>query len=102
MTYRGHVRNGKIELEDAGELPEGAVVELSIVGMPEGGGDKGAARSEAERVPAGDESEYDPSAPDIAVEFARLAAEVPAEVWDELPADYNYQLDHYLYGTPKK
>jgi len=54
-----------------------------------------------ELVTAG-EPQYDASAPDIADEFARLAAEVPGEVWEQLPADFNYQLDHYLYGTPKK
>jgi hypothetical protein len=33
---------------------------------------------------------------------AQLAAEVPAEEWDRLPADLTDNLDHYLYGTPKR
>ena len=57
--------------------------------------------SSLELLPAG-EAQYDASAPNIADEFARLAAEVPAEAWEQLPADFNEQLDHYLYDTPKK
>lgn len=34
--------------------------------------------------------------------FADIAASVPAEVWEALPADLNDQLDHYVYGTPKR
>ena len=34
--------------------------------------------------------------------LAELAAEVPAEEWDRLPADLSDQLDHYLYGHPKR
>ena len=33
---------------------------------------------------------------------AELAAKVPQEEWDRLPADLSDNLDHYLYGTPKK
>jgi len=33
---------------------------------------------------------------------AELAAEVPAQEWDRLPADLTDNLDHYLYGTPKQ
>lgn len=31
-----------------------------------------------------------------------LAAEIPPEEWDRLPADLTDNLDHYLYGTPKR
>jgi hypothetical protein len=31
-----------------------------------------------------------------------LAAKVPTEDWKRLPADLTDDLDHYLYGTPKK
>jgi hypothetical protein len=34
--------------------------------------------------------------------LAALAAEVPKEEWDKLPADLTDNLDHYIYGTPKK
>ncbi len=31
-----------------------------------------------------------------------LAAQVPPEIWEELPSDLSSNLDHYLYGTPKR
>jgi hypothetical protein len=31
-----------------------------------------------------------------------LAAEIPQEEWERLPADLTDNLDHYLYGTPKR
>jgi len=31
-----------------------------------------------------------------------LAAGIPREEWDRLPADLTDQLDHYLYGTPRR
>ena len=34
--------------------------------------------------------------------FAEIAASVPAEAWQALPSDLNEQLDHYVYGTPKR
>jgi hypothetical protein len=34
--------------------------------------------------------------------LAALAAEIPPEELAELPADFTAQLDHYIYGTPKR
>ena len=31
MTYRGHVRNGAVVLDDPAVLPEGAAVEVSVI-----------------------------------------------------------------------
>ena len=31
-----------------------------------------------------------------------LAAQVPAEEWAKVPKDLSANLDHYLYGSPKK
>ena len=31
-----------------------------------------------------------------------LTRDIPAEAWDSLPADLSDQLDHYIYGTPKR
>ena len=30
------------------------------------------------------------------------AKNVPAEAWDEVPRDGSINVDHYLYGAPKK
>jgi hypothetical protein len=34
--------------------------------------------------------------------IAEIAAQVPEEEWSKLPADLGDQLDHYIYGTPKR
>lgn len=31
-----------------------------------------------------------------------IAADVPEEIWERIPADGSEQHDHYIYGTPKK
>jgi hypothetical protein len=31
-----------------------------------------------------------------------IAKEIPQEGWDKLPEDLDKNLDHYLYGGPKK
>ena len=31
-----------------------------------------------------------------------IGMKVPAEEWRKLPHDFNENLDHYLYGSPKK
>ena len=45
---------------------------------------------------------YDETAPAIEDLLASIAAEVPDEQWQRLPADLTDDLDHYLYGTPKR
>jgi hypothetical protein len=34
--------------------------------------------------------------------LAEIAAEIPAEELAKLPPDFTDQLDHYVYGTPKR
>ena len=34
--------------------------------------------------------------------IAEISKEVPPEVWDELPTDGSINIDHYLYGSPKR
>lgn len=34
--------------------------------------------------------------------IAEISKEVPPEVWDELPTDGSINVDHYLYGSPKR
>lgn len=35
-------------------------------------------------------------------DILELAAQVPAEVWEQVPTDGAAQHDHYLYGAPKR
>jgi putative addiction module CopG family antidote len=34
--------------------------------------------------------------------ITEIARRVPDEEWAKIPSDASYQLDHYLYGAPKK
>jgi len=45
---------------------------------------------------------YDAKARPIEDILAELASEIPEEEWRKLPSDLTDNLDHYLYGTPKK
>jgi len=54
-----------------------------------------------EIIAAGDQG-FDPRIPSIEDELAHIAAGVPAAEWAKLPADLNEQLDHYVYGTPRR
>jgi len=56
----------------------------------------GGAEEDASAVQVPDLSSDQPS---IEEKLARLAAEVPAEDWEQLPADLTDRLDHYLYGS---
>ena len=49
-----------------------------------------------------DEDTYDHSARPIEEVLSDLAKEIPQEEWERLPEDLNDNLDHYLYGVPKK
>lgn len=51
--------------------------------------------------PAGDRP-YDAAAPAIEDVLHDLARQVPQEDWRNLPPDLTDNLDHYLYGTPKR
>jgi len=51
--------------------------------------------------PAGDRP-YDAAAPAIEDVLHGLARQVPHEDWGNLPPDLTDNLDHYLYGTPRR
>lgn len=77
MVYRGYVRNGKIELDEAAQLPEGAEVEVLV--------------RDALVGPEGDEA-----IPTLYGQLEDLIGTVP-----DLPEDFSINHDHYLYGVPK-
>ena len=45
---------------------------------------------------------YDATARPIEDVLAEIAREIPEEEWNRLPADLTDNLDHYIYGTPKR
>ena len=78
MTYRGHVCNGRIELENDVRLPEGAAVDVTL----------------SERQAA---SKEDTDIPTLYEELRDVIGSVPG-----LPEDLSINHDHYLYGIPKR
>jgi hypothetical protein len=72
MTYRGHIRNGQIMLDDSVELPEGAEVHVNVL---------------------------NPADPPQTIwnKLLDLAGTV-----EGLPPDLAENHDHYLYGTLKQ
>jgi len=86
MIYRGQVRNGVIHLQESVALPEGADVEVRLVDENE---------RQRERVPD-DESQGEvvPTLYETLKDFAGRA--------EGLPSDAAVNLDHYLYGLPKR
>ena len=52
--------------------------------------------------PATDNGTEAPETRPIAEVLAEIAAAIPAAEIAKLPPDFTDQLDHYLYGTPKR
>ena len=84
MTYRGHVKNGVVILDPPADLPEGAQVEVCLMGRP--------AHSE---VPGDREAVVPPA-------WAKKAIELSRRMPRDLPEDLAEQHDHYIHGTPKR
>ena len=78
MVYRGHIRDGRIELDEQVRLPEGAPVEVTITPQP----------------PAVQKDELGPTL------YERLKPIIG--IAKGLPPDASINVDHYLYGQPKR
>ncbi len=76
MMYRGHVQNGAVVLDEAAVLPEGAPVQVDLL-------------SEVD--------EPDDAGPTL---YERLKPVIGAA--KGLPPDAALNVDHYLYGQPKR
>ncbi|MCG3130478.1 MAG: hypothetical protein FLDDKLPJ_01240 [Phycisphaerae bacterium] len=76
MVYHGKVLKGTIVLEGKPELPEGASVSVEVLM---------------------DDPACDEDSKLLAEELLKLAGSC-----EGLPTDYSSQIDHYLYGTPKR
>ncbi len=77
MVYHGHVRNGKIELDDNATLPEGVKVNVSVV--------------------PGDASEHESRERSLQDRLKSFIGSAKG-----LPDDASTNVDHYLYGHPKR
>ena len=79
MTYRGHVCNGVVVLDDAVTLPEGLGVKVEPMESPER-----------------------PSEPDDDGPTLYECLEPFVGKLEGLPPDASVNIDHYLYGLPKR
>jgi hypothetical protein len=84
MVFRGHIRNGNVQLDEPAALREGAAVRVEV--LPES--------SEGATEPA--------SALPIEDELTAIWSDVSDQDWATLPADLSTNLDHYIYGAQKK
>ena len=83
MAVRGKIRNGKVLLDNPKALPEGTEVEVRAVKKPR----------PAKKTPKGKKTPPRSLA-------QRLAPFIG--VVKDLPSDMSVNLDHYLYGHPKR
>lgn len=79
----------KIQVKGQGEVsPLGKLLKIKEV-------------DELKMLPVGD-LPFDRSARPIGQILEEMAKKVPKEEWDKIPNDLTDNLDHYLYGTPKR
>jgi hypothetical protein len=79
MVYHGHVRNGRVELDNGDALPEGAEVRVLVITRDE--------------VDPGGSTRSEP----LGRKLLRHAGTATG-----LPSDLARNHDHYLYGSPKR
>lgn len=92
-TINGVIHGKIIELEHEPGLPDGQTVAVTIQQIAGARTEFGPGRSPAATDTAGRPIEE---------VLASLAAKVSPEDWKQLPPDLTDDLDHYIYGTPKK
>lgn len=78
MVYRGHVKDGMVVLDDGVTLSEGIAVRIDVV----------------------DDSHLKPGGETGPTLYERLEPLIGK--LDDLPSDASLNVDHYLYGHPKK
>ena len=80
MEYRGHVENGKVILDEPGALPDGTEVSIQPI--------------RRRRESAKSRRKEPPTLYDRLKKFAGKA--------EGLPPDASINLDHHLYGLPRR
>ena len=85
MTYRGRVRNGVVVLDDPSAIPDGT--EVSVRPLKTKGKPK--PQSEAPKSDQPEQTMYE--------RYKRFIGAAKG-----LPPDASINIDHYLYGTPKR
>lgn len=87
MTYRGHIEGGKVILDDPAGLPDGTEVDVQPTrARRKQGGRRRARAAKPAKKPL-----------TISKRLLRYAG-----CLTDLPPDASRNLDHYLYGHPKR
>jgi hypothetical protein len=81
MTYRGRIENGTVVIEEGADLPEGAVVSVTVI--------------------SNGQSPIENATPTIWQKLAQLGRDMEKLPCD-LPSDLAANHDHYLHGLPKR
>jgi hypothetical protein len=81
MTLQGHIENGRVVLDVALAVPDGTRVEVIVIPTP---------------VSAASSDDKDRERPTL---YERMK---PVIGIADLPPDASQNIDHYLYGHPKK
>lgn len=94
MTFRGVVKEGKVILDDPEAIPEGSRVEVQRLTGVAAKRRSGKETSRTKTSRKGVRSKKSKSFLEVAGRFAG--------VFTDLPADSSRNIDHYLYGAPKR
>lgn len=105
MSLTGHVQNGVVVFDAPNALPDGTAVKVEAIEAPPKPTQRslldrlGDVVGKVEGLPA-DASPHVESPSSTLRDLADLVGKFPAN--SDWPADGAAQVDHYLYGTPKK
>ncbi len=84
MTYKGRVKNGVVVVDPPAKLPEGELVEIVLL------------ESTSQQT-----GRQDPGKPETPRNLYEELGDIVGSIHD-LPSDASEQVDHYLYGSPKR
>lgn len=106
-TFEGKVKNGQIVLSEKLSLPEETEVYVvvpkrSIRKQSSKLADSIKTADLKKKIEEENDSDNGPKRKTLWEMVKHIIEEVPDEEWEKIPADASLNLDHYLYGSPKR
>ena len=102
MKIKAKYANGVLAPALPLDIEEGAEVTLSVEISPEPPSKDSAEKTEEHPDNGTNEHDYNSDPRDIQDIILEIASKIPKEELEAFPPDYSENLDHYLYGFPKK
>ena len=98
MVFRGTIVNGRVQLSKKIDLPNGTVVEVRPV-RPRSKTTKATTKPHKRKATRANKTATQPARPRKSLwdELKHIVGSVPG-----IPADASLNVDHYLYGAPKR